>query len=376
MRHVTQLNFVCLLNGLHRPWRSKARQRRPVLLPAISDRNRRIERASRARCRLFIAAPALASAKQREARQCQGVTGCISTAELAEILDRPDLRLFDCTTYLEYQPEGSDVPYIAVPGRHTFEAGHIPGADFLDLQGEFSDSNTELRFMMPDVAQLETAFGFHGISGDSKVVLYSIGTPMWATRFWWMLTSLGSKPVGARWWHRQMELEGRAIETGPARDTSRRRSRRTKTGIFCRQARTLTATSERNTVVVNALGPKFHRGPGPAATAGPAACPAVATCRRLPARSATKAFVPLRKPKPKFKAQGITKDKRVIAYCGGGISATIDLFLLHRLGHDNLTLYDGSMGEWAKDTSLPIETVRPLSPRHCERCEAIDSRPC
>ena len=40
----------------------------------------------------------------------------------------------------------------------------------------------------------------------------------------------------------------------------------------------------------------------------------------------------------------------------GGISATIDLFLLHRLGYENLTLYDGSMGEWAKDDKLPIET--------------------
>src|SRR6476659_2116337 len=90
-----------------------------------------------------------------------GRNGLISTAELAEILDRPDLRLFDCTTYLEYQPEGSDVPYIAVPGRHTFEAGHIPGADFLDLQGEFSDQNTGLRFMMPATAQLEAAFGRH-----------------------------------------------------------------------------------------------------------------------------------------------------------------------------------------------------------------------
>jgi thiosulfate/3-mercaptopyruvate sulfurtransferase len=40
----------------------------------------------------------------------------------------------------------------------------------------------------------------------------------------------------------------------------------------------------------------------------------------------------------------------------GGISAAMDLFLLHRLGYDNLSLYDGSMGEWAKDASLPIET--------------------
>ena len=100
-----------------------------------------------------------------------GRNGLISTAELASILDRPTLRLFDCTTYLEPAPEGSSVPYIAVPGRHSFEAGHIPGADFLDLQGEFSDENTELRFMMPEVAQLAAAFGRHGISDGSEVVL-------------------------------------------------------------------------------------------------------------------------------------------------------------------------------------------------------------
>ena len=36
--------------------------------------------------------------------------------------------------------------------------------------------------------------------------------------------------------------------------------------------------------------------------------------------------------------------------------STIDLFLLHQLGFDDLTLYDASMGEWAKTESLPIET--------------------
>ena len=70
----------------------------------------------------------------------------------------------------------------------------------------------------------------------------------------------------------------------------------------------------------------------------------------------TKDFTSLADAAAKFTAQGVTKDKNVIAYCGGGISATIDLFLLHQLGYDNLTLYDGSMGEWAKDKDLPIET--------------------
>src|SRR3954451_15759665 len=104
--------------------------------------------------------------------------GLITSAELDGILDRPDLRLFDCTTYLEYQPEGSGIPYIAVPGRHTFEAGHIPGADFLDLQGEFSVPDIALHFMMPKTAQLEAAFGRHGVGAGSEVVLYSIGSAM------------------------------------------------------------------------------------------------------------------------------------------------------------------------------------------------------
>src|ERR1700682_3868259 len=145
--------------------------------------------------------------------------GLITTAELAGILDHPDLRLFDCTTYLEYQPEGSGIPYIAVPGRHTFEAAHIPGADFLDLQGEFSDQSTELRFMMPAIAQLEAAFARHGLGANSRVVLYSIGSAMWATRFWWMLRSLGSKNVsvldgGLDKWQAAGHLTEHGLATG------------------------------------------------------------------------------------------------------------------------------------------------------------------
>lgn len=283
----------------------------------------------------------------------------ISSAELDSLLDRPELRLFDCTTTLEPAAEGSDEPYIAVPGRRTFEAGHIPGADFLDLQGEFSDQNTRLHFMMPATAQLEAAFGRHGISAHSRVVLYSIGTPMWATRFWWMLQSLGFDNAsvldgGLDTW----QAEGRAIETGPAKGYPPATfTAKPKSGYFVGKHDVLAAKGDRNTVIVNALGPQFHKGLEPSryGRAGrvPGSCN-VSAATLLD--SNTKAFVPLADAAAKFAAQGVTKDKRVVAYCGGGISATVDLFLLHRLGYDNLTLYDGSMGEWAKDESLPIET--------------------
>jgi thiosulfate/3-mercaptopyruvate sulfurtransferase len=285
--------------------------------------------------------------------------GLMTTAELADILDHPELRLFDCTTYLEYQPEGSGVPYIAVPGRHTFEAGHIPGADFLDLQGEFSQANIELHFMMPATAQLEAAFGRHGIGSNHRVVLYSIGTAMWATRFWWMLKSLGFDDVAVldggldKW-----KAEGRAIETGPAKGYPPASfTAKPRTGYFVDKHETLQASADRNAVVVNALNPQLYKGLEPSRYGRPGRIPgSVNVSAATLYDPATKAFVPLADAEAKFAAQGVTRDKRVVAYCGGGISATIDLFLLYRLGYDKLTLYDASMGEWAKDFSLPIET--------------------
>ncbi len=288
-----------------------------------------------------------------------GDRALIGTAELEKMLGQPALRLFDCTTYLEPTPAGSDEPYNAVPGRQTFEAGHIPGADFLDLQGEFSDSASKLHFMMAPVKQLEAAFGRHGVSADSPVVLYSLGTPMWATRFWWMLQSLGFENAAVldggfdKW-----KLEARAIETGPAKGYKPATfTAKPKSGYFVGKHDVLASKGEHNTVVVNALGPQFHRGLEPSRYGRPGRVPG--SCN-LPAATLldpqTKAFVALDDAEKKFAGLGITKDKRVIAYCGGGISATVDLFLLHRLGYPNLTLYDGSMGEWARDASLPIET--------------------
>jgi thiosulfate/3-mercaptopyruvate sulfurtransferase len=283
----------------------------------------------------------------------------ISTAELSSLIGQPSLRVYDCTTYLEPPPPGSDDPYIAVPGRRTFEEARIPGADFLDLQGEFSDTTTRLRFMMPATAQLEAGFGRHGLAGNSRVVLYSIGSMMWATRFWWILRSLGFDGAAVldggfdKW-----KAEGRSTESGPARGYPPATFKATpRSGFFVDKRAVLAATKEPGTVIVNALGAPSHKGLGPSLYGRPGRVPGSVN---VPAATlvnpAGKDFTTLSDAGAKFAAQGITKDKRVICYCGGGISATLDLFLLHQLGHDALTLYDGSMGEWARDPSLPIET--------------------
>jgi len=283
----------------------------------------------------------------------------ISTAELARILHQPDLRIFDCTTRLDYQPPGSDIPYITVPGLDTFEAAHIPGADFLDIQGEFSRQDTRLRFMMAGTAELEVAFRRHGVANDSRVVLYSLGSPMWATRFWWMLESLGfSRASVLDGGFEKWSAEGRAIERGSPRGyPTGDFTAASRPGFFVDKHRVLAARNDPSVVVINALGPQFHKGLEPSRYGRPGRIPGSVN---VPAATlydpATKTFANATDAARQFAAQGVTKEKQVIAYCGGGISATIDLLLLRRLGYENLMLYDGSMGEWATDASLPIET--------------------
>src|SRR5262247_33084 len=272
----------------------------------------------------------------------------MSTADLASLVGQPRLRVYDCTTYLETPPPGSDDPYIAVPGRRTFEEAHIPGADFLDLQGEFSDQTTRLRFMMPPTTQLEAAFGRHGLAGDSRVVLYSIGSMMWATRFWWMLRSLGFAGAAVldggfdKW-----KAEGRPIERGPAAGYPRATFKAApREGFFVDKHAVLAATRDPGTVIVNALGPQFHKGLEPSRYGRPGRVPGSVNIPAATLVNATaKDFTSLADAEARFAAQGVTRDKRVVCYCGGGISATVDLFVLHQLGHDALTLYDASMGE-------------------------------
>ncbi len=284
----------------------------------------------------------------------------ISTEALAAILGQPNVRIYDCTTYNNPPPPGVNEPYLPEPGLRTFREAHIPGADFLDLQGEFSDKSQRNWFMMPkDPAVLEAAFSRHGIGDGTRVILYSVGTMMWSTRFWWMLRSLGFDNAAVldggfdKW-----KAEGRPTETGdPKGYPAANFTARPRSGLFVDRNAASEAIGKPDTVTVNALGPQFHDGLEPSRYGRPGRIPgSVNVSAATLVDPTTKGFTTLADAAAKLEAKGVTRDKQVICYCGGGISATIDLFLMHQLGYDNLTLYDASMGEWAKDATLPIET--------------------
>jgi len=151
--------------------------------------------------------------------------------------------------------------------------------------------------------------------------------------------------------------EDRPVERGPTKGyppavfTAKPRP-----GWFIGKDQVLAATNDPGFVIVNALGPQFHQGVEPSRYGRPGRIPGsvnvpAASLVDRKARRSPRLLTP-RRNSP---AAGVGKDRHVIAYCGGGISATVDLFLLHQLGFDDLTLYDGSMGEWARDSALPIE---------------------
>jgi thiosulfate/3-mercaptopyruvate sulfurtransferase len=279
----------------------------------------------------------------------------ISTDELARRMGAPGLRLYDCTTYLRPRPEGG---YSAESGRANYLAGHIPGAGFLDLGGELSDPASPLRFTLPPLPELTRAFAAKGIGHGTFVVLYSHATPTWATRIWWMLRAIGFDDAAVldggldKW-----KAEGRPLETEPTDFQAATLTLRGRPDAFVARQEVEAAIGKADILTLNALSLDQHKGTG-GVTYGRAGRIAGSSC--VPAASlfgADKTFKPMAELRAAFAEVGARPDKRVLVYCGGGIAATLDAFVLTALlGHKNVAVYDNSMQEWANDPGLPMET--------------------
>ena len=278
----------------------------------------------------------------------------ISTEDLARRLGAPALRVFDCTTYLKPGPDGR---YIAESGRANYDKGHIPGAAFLDLQADLSDKNSKLRFTLPPLEELTRAFAAKGVGHGTSVVLYSHASPVWASRIWWMLRAIGFDDAvlldgGLDKW----KAENRPLSTDETVHPPATLTLRGRPELFVDKTALKGAIGQAGTLTLNALSHDQHKGSG-GVTYGRAGRVAGSSC--VPAASLfrpDKALKPIADLRAAFDGVGAAPDKRVLVYCGGGIAATLDAFVLTAmLGHRNVSVYDNSMQEWANDPALPME---------------------
>lgn len=279
--------------------------------------------------------------------------GLVSTDWLAEHLSDPELRVFDATVHLIPVTPG---PYRIESGRAGYEAAHIPGAAFIDLYRDLSDTAAPLPFTKPSTDQLATAFGLAGIAEGNRVVIYSTTTPMWATRVWWMLRASGFENIAildggfAKWTNEDRPVETKAQLYPPATLSLSARG-----AAWADKQAVLSAIGDNKICTINALSAGVYSGSSSTSygrkghIAGSCNVPYASL---LNEDGTYRSEAELR---ALFATTAAFDTPHVICYCGGGISATMDALALSQLAHPSIAVYDGSMSEWCHDADLPME---------------------
>jgi thiosulfate/3-mercaptopyruvate sulfurtransferase len=282
----------------------------------------------------------------------------VDVATLARHLHDPKLRLFDATVELVRPPVGG--PYTVQSGRDGYEQAHIPGAVFADLAGALSDPDSPFPFTLPPAEQFAPAAGRLGIAPGTHVVAYARDTPMWATRLWWQLRFFGFDDVSVldgglpAWRAAGLPLDRAPSEHPPAEFVARPRSEWLATRA---DVEAVIAAGDGTTCLVNALTPPVFRGEGPSSYSRPGRIPGSVNVPWTGlVDPETNRFRSLTELRSQLEAAGALGPSPVIAYCGGGISATVDLFGRWLVtGDEPARLYDGSLTEWTRDPTLPVE---------------------
>lgn len=271
----------------------------------------------------------------------------VDTGWLASRLDDRDVVILDATTH---------TTPVLLSGRADFEQAHIPGAQFVDINGELSEPQppATLSFTLPSPARFSEAMARLGIGNETFVVCYSSANHWWATRLWWMLGVFGHDRAavldgGLAKWIR----EDRPIEKGAGRQRPRAApSVSPRREWVAGRHEVLAAIAAADVCIVNALPPENHRGESETHYGRPGHIARSINVPAVDIVAADNTFKPaeeLRRMLVKPLAS-----ERIIAYCGGGISATSPTFALALLGRRDVHLYDGSLAEWAPDPTLPM----------------------
>jgi thiosulfate/3-mercaptopyruvate sulfurtransferase len=277
-----------------------------------------------------------------------------SAEDVLDGIERRDkrLRIFDTTVYLHPDPPR----YRVESGRDNYLKGHIPTAGMLDLTRGMSDASSPLAFTLPTAQQLQDEFRKYGVADDSLVVLYSTTHVMWATRIWWMLHWAGHPNVtllegGYTGW---IEA-GLPIDNNPTPYPTSNMTVRPQSGLWATREEVLAAVGDGSVCTINALSPDVYAGTAKTNYGRPGHIPG---SKNLYYGSILdgQSFRSADEIATAVAGVGARTAERIITYCGGGISATVDAFAMKLIGYDNVAVYDGSMSDWVREPDLPLVT--------------------
>jgi thiosulfate/3-mercaptopyruvate sulfurtransferase len=273
------------------------------------------------------------------------MSNLVSTDWLAAHLS--DVRVVDASWYM---PDEKRLP------AKEFEAGHIPGAVFFDIDG-IADHSTNLPHMMPAPGEFSRAVGALGIGDGETVVAYDGSGLFSAPRVWWALKAMGHDKVkvldgGFPKWKR----EGRAIETGPAQPKTKFFTAIAKPEIVRDFAQVMNIVESRSAQMIDARSAARFKAEGPEPRAGVRGghMPGALNVhfRKLIADDGTlKAPDALRAA---FDAADL--ERPIVTTCGSGLTAAILMLALDEIGAKNVAVYDGSWTEWGGRPEAPVVT--------------------
>lgn len=238
------------------------------------------------------------------------------------------------------------------PGRPEHEAGHLPGAVFVELETELSGKPGEGgRHPLPDPASFQEAMRAAGVEDDVEVVVYDGATSLYAARLWWLLTDAGHRRVrvldgGYAAW----AAAGQPVEAGPSPAEAAggfvaRPGQRERVDVEQIVADPAAFTlvdvraAERYRGEVEPLDPVAGHIPG--AVNRPAVLLLDEQARFRPAEEVAAAYAGLDAP---------------VLYCGSGITAAQALLALEAAGIEGGRICPGSWSQWIRDPTRPVAT--------------------